>query len=90
MNEMMNERFARVMDDPKTEKYCFADQIEFILYAKHCKDAGKKNGIVWTADSSYQDLYMRGFNLFPKPLFLARERGLKNFSQKPTKNFMFW
>ncbi len=64
MNEMMNERFARVMDDPKTEKYCFADQIEFILYAKHCKDEGKKNGIVWTADSSYHDLYMKGFNLF--------------------------
>ena len=66
MNEMMNERFARVMDDPKTEKYCFADQIEFILYAKHCKDAGKKNGIVWTADNSYHDLFMKGFNLFER------------------------
>ena len=60
------EQYARVMDDPKTEKYCFADQIEFILYAKHCKDEGKKNGIVWVADNSYHDLYMRGYNLFER------------------------
>ena len=37
-----DEKYARVMDDPKTEKFCFADQIEFILYAKRCKDEGKK------------------------------------------------
>lgn len=61
-----DEKYARVMDDPKTEKYCFADQIEFILYAKRCKDEGKKNGIVWVADSSYHDLYMCGYNLFER------------------------
>ena len=64
--KMFEEQYARVMDDPKTEKYCFADQIEFILYAKHCKDAGKKNGIIWSADSTYHDLYMRGYNLFER------------------------
>ncbi len=64
MNEMKIVNTARVMEDPETEKYCFADQMEFILYVNHCMDEGKKNAIAWSSDSSYFDLCRKGSDFF--------------------------
>lgn len=60
-------KYKTVMDDPNTEKYCFADQYEFMMYAKHCKDAGRTSGgVIWINDSSYQEHFKRGYDLFDR------------------------
>lgn len=62
-----NEKCMTVMDDPNTEKYCFADQYEFMMYAKHCKDAGRTSGgVIWINDTSYQEHFKRGYDLFDR------------------------
>ena len=32
---------VEVMDETNAERFCFDGRMEFILYAKHCKDTGK-------------------------------------------------
>lgn len=59
-----NEKHVEIWDDPNADRFCFADQMEFILYAKHCKENGNKNSIIWENSSRYNDCFMQGFHLY--------------------------
>ncbi len=59
-----NKNEETTLDDPGAEAYYFADQYELIMYAKHCKDAGIENSVKWLSGSKYNDLFMKGYNLF--------------------------
>lgn len=65
MNEMKL-KFPDVLEDPEMEKYCFANQMEFILYSAKRKKEGGFRGIIWLASEEYQTLFNKGYDLFDK------------------------
>ena len=59
-----NKKHMEIWDDPDADRFCFADQMEFILYAKHCKETGRKKAIIWENSDRYNDCFMQGFRLY--------------------------
>lgn len=53
-----------VMDDSDADRFCFADQMEFIMYAGQCKKVGHKKNVIWENKNTYQDRYMQGYRLY--------------------------
>ena len=62
--EEQNTEYTHIMDDPNADRFCFANQMEFIMYAGHCKKVGKKKNVIWENKSTYQDRYMQGYRLY--------------------------
>lgn len=62
MEEM--EKIDGIIDDSDADRFCFSNQMEFILYAGHCKKAGRTKNVIWENKSTYQDLFMQGYHLF--------------------------
>ncbi len=62
MEEM--EKIDGIIDDPEADRFCFADQMEFVMYAGHCKKLGQTKNVIWENKSTYQDLFMQGYRLF--------------------------
>ncbi len=77
MNEM-NVKLLELVDDPETERYCFANQMELLLYARQCREEGKKNPVIWLAESTYRDLYRKGFILFESGRYADAIRTLQD------------
>ena len=68
-NEELNACLTKVKEDPRTERFCFADPTEMALYVKHCKAVGKNNGVIWKASSEYLDRFKRGYDYFENGQF---------------------
>lgn len=64
MEGLNKEKVDGVIDDPEADRFCFADQMEFVMYAGHCKKLGQTKNVIWENKSTYQDLFMQGYRLF--------------------------
>ncbi len=60
MEGLNKEKVDGVIDDPEADRFCFADQMEFVMYAGHCKKLGQTKNVIWENKSTYQDLFMQG------------------------------
>lgn len=64
MEGLNKEKVDGNIDDPEADRFCFADQMEFVIYAGHCKKLGQTKNVIWENKSTYQDLFMQGYRLF--------------------------
>ena len=69
---------VEVMDETNAERFCFDGRMEFILYAKHCKDKGKKNNVIWVNSNEYLSRFMQGYRLFEDMKYAKALRAYKN------------
>ena len=69
---------VEVMDETNAERFCFDGRMEFILYAKHCKETGKKGSVIWVNSNEYLSRFMQGYRLFEDMKYAKALRAYKN------------